>query len=100
MPEPARAWRQRGEAVLSTFDDPFAADRSLDRGCSCGRHRSEAEHAASERAVQCAAESEDERYEGIVASAVMRAIWPKDRARRMFLKSVGASTALAALSQF
>jgi nitrate/nitrite transport system substrate-binding protein len=36
----------------------------------------------------------------VVASAVMRAMFPKDAARRAFLKSVGASTALAALSQF
>ena len=44
--------------------------------------------------------SEDKRYEGVVASAVMRAMFPKDAARRAFLKSVGASTALAAISQF
>ncbi len=30
----------------------------------------------------------------------MRAMFPKDAARRAFLKSVGASTALAAISQF
>src|SRR6202011_1651220 len=45
-------------------------------------------------------QSEDKRYEGVVASAVMRAVFPKDAVRRAFLKSVGASTALAALSQF
>ena len=51
--------------------------------------------------LQCAAvESEDKRYEGVVASAVMRKIFPQDAARRAFLKSVGASTALAAISQF
>ena len=52
---------------------------------------------------RCAASlqpSEDKRYEGVVASAVMRAMFPKDAARRAFLKSVGASTALAAISQF
>ena len=52
---------------------------------------------------RCAASrqpSEDKRYEGVVASAVMRAMFPKDVARRAFLKSVGASTALAAISQF
>src|SRR5262249_4141614 len=43
--------------------------------------------------------SEEKRYESVVASAVMRAVFPKDAARRFFLKSVGASTALAALSQ-
>ena len=40
------------------------------------------------------------RYENVVASAVMRAMFPQDAARRAFLKSVGASTALAALAQF
>ena len=62
---------------------------------------SEAEH--EHAAWRCAASlepSEDKRYEGVVASAVMRAMFPKDAARRAFLKSVGASTALAAISQF
>src|SRR6202023_963864 len=44
-------------------------------------------------------ESEQPRYEGVVASAVMRAVFPGESARRAFLKAVGASTALAALSQ-
>ena len=84
---------------MSTFDNPFDAERSLNRsGCSCGRHVSEAEHA---RALQWTPiESEEMRYGGVVASAVLRAVFPKDAARRAFLKSVGASTALAALSQF
>src|SRR3984893_1022603 len=87
-------------AAMSTFDHPFDPERRLDRtGCSCGRHRSQAEHDA-QLALQCAPiESEDKRYQGVVASAVMRAMFPKDAARRAFLKSVGASTALAALSQ-
>ena len=85
---------------MSTFDNPFDPERRLDRtGCSCGRHRSQAEHDA-QLALQCTPiESEDKRYQGVVASAVMRAVFPKDAARRAFLKSVGASTALAALSQ-
>src|SRR4029078_5887799 len=44
--------------------------------------------------------SGDKRYEDVVASAVMRAVFPRDMVRRAFLGSVGASTALAALSQF
>jgi len=85
---------------MSTFDNPVDPERRLDRtGCGCGRHRSQAEHDA-QLALQCAPiESEDKRYQGVVASAVMRAVFPKDAARRAFLKSVGASTALAALSQ-
>jgi len=87
---------------MSTFDDPFDSERELTRnGCVCGRHRSAAEHDHAERALRCeVVESEDRRYEGVVASAVMRAVFPQDASRRAFLKSVGASTALAALSQF
>src|SRR6201999_604426 len=46
------------------------------------------------------ASTEEQRYQGVVASAVMRAMFPRDAARRAFLKSVGAATALAAVSQF
>ena len=92
---------------MSTFDNPFDPSRRLERaGCACGRHRSQAEHDTdAQRQLQCVpvekqAPSADERYQGVVASAVMRAVFPKDAARRTFLKAVGASTALAALSQF
>jgi nitrate/nitrite transport system substrate-binding protein len=85
---------------MSTFDDPFDSNSKL-LGCVCGRHRSAAEHEQAAPALRCVpVESDEKRYEGVVASAVMRAIFPKDAARRAFLKSVGASTALAALSQF
>src|SRR3954466_6957104 len=88
--------------AMSSFDNPFDPDRRLARaGCGCGAHRSQAEHDAAQRQLQCAAvESEDQRYQGVVASAVMRAMFPRDGARRAFLKSVGAATAAAALSQF
>ena len=36
----------------------------------------------------------------MVQSAVVRALFPEDRSRRAFLRAVGASTALAAISQF
>src|SRR6266849_1234715 len=87
---------------MSTFDDAFDADRKLSRsGCGCGQHRSVEEHERAALTLRCEAPPDDEaRYEGVVASAVMRAIFPKDAARRAFLKSVGASTALAAISQF
>ena len=88
---------------MSTFDNPFDASRSLNgSGCACGRHVSQAEHERdAARQLQCAAvESEDKRYQHVVASAVMRAMFPADKGRRAFLQSLGASTALAALSQF
>jgi nitrate/nitrite transport system substrate-binding protein len=88
---------------MSTFDNPFDSKRGLKRsGCACGRHVSQIEHDRDAApALQCTTvDSEDKRYEGVVASAVMRAVFPQDAARRAFLKSVGASTALAAISQF
>src|SRR6266545_3133722 len=87
---------------MSIFDNPFDPRRRLNRsGCSCGRHASQIEHDRDAPALQCVEiASEEKRYQGVVASAVMRAVFPQDAARRAFLKSVGASTALAALSQF
>src|SRR5467141_1263895 len=90
------------ESGMSTFDDPFNADRRLSRtGCVCGQHRSADEHDQAAPTLRCGPAPNDEaRYEGVVASAVMRAMFPRDAARRAFLKSVGAATAVAALSQF
>ena len=88
---------------MSIYDRPFDPDQPLRPGCVCGRHRSAQEHDYASRTLQCepvGAPSAEKTYEGVVATAVMRQIFPKDAARRAFLKSVGASTALAALSQF
>src|SRR3982074_3205637 len=89
---------------MSIFDDPFDSDRTLSRaGCVCGQHRSAAEHEHATLTLRCEpvpTESEEKRYEGVVASAVVRAMFPKDAARRAFLQSGRASTALAAISQF
>ncbi len=87
---------------MSIFDNPFDPDRRLRHGgCRCGRHGSDAEHDALQlQAREAATDSEQKRYESVVASAVMRAVFPKDVVRRAFLKSVGASSALAMLSQF
>jgi nitrate/nitrite transport system substrate-binding protein len=86
---------------MRTFDDPFDADRRLRNGsCSCGSHASQSEHERAIGLPRIADGSEQQRYEDVVTAAVMRAIFPKDTARRAFLKSVGASTALAALAQF
>jgi nitrate/nitrite transport system substrate-binding protein len=80
---------------MSTFDDPFDADARLSKGgCSCGHHASEAEHAAA------VTPDDDGRIERAVEGAVMRALFPNDATRRNFLRAVGASTALAAVSEF
>src|SRR6202163_607563 len=87
---------------MSTFDNPFDPGRRLRSfGCNCGQHVSQVEHqAAAQLQIRASIESEQKRYEGVVASAVMRSMFPEDAARRAFLKSVGAATAVAALSQF
>ncbi len=64
--------------------------------CECGRHASRVEHEAD----PLSATGTEEIYESLVASAVTRAIFPEANARRAFLKSVGASTAMAAIAQF
>ena len=85
---------------MSTFDNPFDPNRRLSSfGCSCGQHASDAEHDAALRLQTVSSQSDEQRYEGVVASAVMRAMFPQDVARRAFLKSVGAATAVAAVSQ-
>lgn len=89
---------------MSTFDNPFDSGRRLNHtGCSCGHHATQADHdRAAELRLQAVTPevSEEKAYENIVASAVMRKLFPQDVGRRAFLQSLGASTALAALSQF
>src|SRR5215217_8060170 len=102
---PRPALRRAGERGMSIYDRAFDPDNPFSRpGCICGRHSSPQEHDGAERRTMvcapAAAPSAEKIYEGVVASAVMRKIFPQDAARRAFLKSVGASTALATLSQF
>jgi len=76
-----------------SFQDPFDADRSLPKGaCCCGCHATRDEH---EGAI-----SPDSRLLRVVEAAVVRALFPEDQTRRAFLRAVGTSTALAAISQF
>ncbi|MEW5863999.1 MAG: CmpA/NrtA family ABC transporter substrate-binding protein [Pseudomonadota bacterium] len=70
-------------------------------GRCCGCHASQSEHDQEIQAQLGNRPANDEkRYEQVVASAVMRAIFPNDVGRRAFVRSLGASTALAVLSQF
>ena len=74
---------------MSIYDDSFDSKVRLASACDCGRHRSQAEHAAAE------GEALGNR---VVEQAVMRALFPQDEVRRRFLSAVGAGTALAAIS--
>lgn len=78
---------------MGMFDDPLDATRKLSAGgCGCGRHASQADHDATTAGSEA-------RMSRAVESAVVRALFPEDATRRGFLKAVGASTALAAISQ-
>lgn len=81
---------------MSMFSNPFSLKSTL-RRCLCGRHASAEEHAAAERAATL---SDETRYKEVVASGLMRALFPNDLKRRAFLKAVGTSTAAAALATF
>ena len=84
---------------MALFDNPLNAGKRFGRGCACGRHASDAEHAADIRAEAASVEAsgEEGRYRRVVEQAVMRALFPNDVHRRAFLTTVGASTAAAAL---
>ena len=82
---------------MSRYFDPFDADRPLRVGCSCGRHGSDAEHAAAE--LRTRSESADfQAYSNqFVEAALMKALFPHDALRRNFLRAVGRRTAMAAI---
>lgn len=83
---------------MSDYFDPFDADQPLRVGCRCGRHASEAEHATA--TLKQRSEGADfEAYSNeFVEAALMRALFPRDALRRRFLRAVGRSTAMAAVS--
>ncbi len=91
-----------------SFDkDPFDAKAKLWNPCSCGGNHSQAEHDTvsavdAEVAPLDVAEEKvnsEEILSRHIESAVMKAVFGTDMARRNFLTAVGASTAAAALSQ-
>ena len=71
--------------------DP-AAD--LGAPCSCGQHASQSEHLAQANPVPDA----EALGCSTIESAMVRALFPNDHARRNFLRSVGANTAMAAIA--
>ncbi|WP_244478252.1 CmpA/NrtA family ABC transporter substrate-binding protein, partial [Methylobacterium sp. Leaf86] len=79
---------------MALFDKYFSSQYNLSRrGCTCGAHASEAEH-------ETALTTGDVAVQRLVEASMMRALFPREVQRRAFLKSVGAKTALAAVSQF
>ncbi|MDP1966916.1 MAG: CmpA/NrtA family ABC transporter substrate-binding protein, partial [Reyranella sp.] len=81
---------------MSIFKDPFDAKTLLGRRCGCGGNHAAADHARLTAEVVPA--GEEAGWNRVVDAAVLQAVFPVDAQRRLFLKTVGASTALAAIS--
>jgi nitrate/nitrite transport system substrate-binding protein len=75
---------------------PYDPRRPLLSRCSCGRHQSDAEHAADESTQD--ATSTEALSNDYIEAALVKALFPVDSVRRAFLGAVGASTARAAIA--
>lgn len=82
---------------MSDYFDPFDADRPLRLGCSCGRHGSEAEHAAATPRARSETADFEAYSNEFVQASLMKALFPQDAMRRNFLRAVGRRTAMAAI---
>jgi nitrate/nitrite transport system substrate-binding protein len=91
---------------MTSYFDPYEADRPLLLKCSCGRDHTVSEHQAEATAEVAAAELR-QRLQGLdfeaysnqfVEATLIKAIFPQDAVRRRFLKAVGKGTAMAAIS--
>ncbi len=87
---------------MSEHFDPYDADRPLMMGCSCGQHRSAAEHAAAEAVTTLRERSETTAFEQysnqFVEASLVKALFPQDAVRRQFLRAVGRRSAMAAIA--
>jgi nitrate/nitrite transport system substrate-binding protein len=91
---------------MSSYFDPFDADRPLRMRCACGQDHSPEEHntaLAREQAVQeLQRRSETEDFQTyareFIQASMMKALFPQDDQRRRFLRAVGKGTAMAAIS--
>ena len=78
------------------FKDPFDPKSLLGRRCGCGGDHPASEH--GRLTAEAVPAGEEARWNRVVDAAVLRALFPVDAQRRLFLKTVGAATAMAAIS--
>ena len=76
------------------FKDPFDPKTLLRQRCGCGGDHAPADHAR----LSAVPASDEQRFSRVVDAAVLRAVFPVDAQRRLFLKTVGAATAMAAIA--
>jgi nitrate/nitrite transport system substrate-binding protein len=87
---------------MSITTKVYDAEADLSAPCSCGKPHAKDEHDAQsvarhERIAQGAMDAETLAHQ-TVESAMVRALFPDDRARRRFLGAVGVNTAMAAIA--
>src|ERR671912_1672631 len=80
--------------LLTMFKDPFDPKTLLQQRCGCGGDHAPADHAR----LSAVPASDEQRFSRVVDAAVLRAVFPVDAKRRLFLKTVGAATAMAAIA--
>ena len=81
---------------MSIFKDPFDPKALFTRRCGCGGNHAAADHARL--TAEAVPAGEEAQWNRVVDAAVLQAVFPVDAQRRIFLKTVGASTAMAAIS--
>src|SRR5262249_2734394 len=88
--------RVKREGGQPMFQDRFDPKSLWARPCPCGGGHRAVDH---DQLTTCAVPvGEEDRWNRVVDAALVRAVFPVDRQRRQFLKTVGAATALAAIS--
>jgi nitrate/nitrite transport system substrate-binding protein len=87
---------------MRNFFDPYDADRPLTMRCRCGGDHDAADHGraqAIETLKQRSTEVDAQAYiSEFVEATVVKALFPQESLRRRFLRTVGRSSALAAIS--
>jgi nitrate/nitrite transport system substrate-binding protein len=71
--------------------DPYDSERPLQLRCACGQPHAPQEHAA-------AGASPEQRVASFMEAALVKAIFPRDAERRLFLRAVGRRSAMAAIA--
>jgi nitrate/nitrite transport system substrate-binding protein len=85
---------------MGIFDTPVDAyHRKHSKSCGCSG-AAELPHEGALAPSGARANSQEKRYENLVLSAAMHALFPTNASRRAFINALGASTAFAALAQF
>ena len=72
--------------------DPYDSERPLRLQCACGQPHAPHEHDTA------AGASAEERARSFMEAALVKAIFPRDAERRLFLRTVGRRTAMAAIA--